>query len=495
MAFTYKPQVDNNYFGRAELIIANRDLDLSKEVVREILKTVLPTHFQNRRDITYLQNYYKGRQDILDKTKIVRSEINHKVVENNAFHLVEFKKGFVFGEPIQYVQRLDADVKELGRFNDYMLENNKHSKDKDIAEDMYVGGVGYRIVLPKANHSAPFILENLDVKNTGIVYNNNIEKERLVAFTMFELGEEMWEIMAYTKHNVFYYTYNGKPSLTTYSDNVTLEYIREEPNPLRTIPIFEYKLNKNRLGIVELVLSTLNALNFISSADLDDIDQFIQSLLVFVNQEVDVEQLTRLLELGAIQINSISKDKPADVKLLVNKMLHSETKILYDRIYYNMLTIAGVPKMADKTSGGDTGQARMLGEGWTMAEARAIQDELSFKLSEKQVIDLALEICRNKASSKIEKLHTTNIEIKFTRNRSDNLLVKTQSLMNLKQAQVAPEVAFGVTGLFSDAQEAVSLSQRFFGQEFWQIDKNEPYGKPKVDDVSNAEPSNDKLVE
>ena len=490
MDFTHNPNSVPQHFGRIELVVANRDLKLTENVVKEIISTVLPTHFTNRKAIAYLRDFYKGKQDILNKTKIVRDNINHKVVENNAFHLVEFKKGFVFGEPIQYVQRLEANIQELGKFNNYMLENNKHSKDKDIAEDMYVGGVGYRIVLPRDNKEKPFIIENLDFLNTFIVYNNSIEKERLVACTMFEVDKDKWEIMAYTKHRVYYYEYIGSPNYDSKPEKIEINYLREEANPLKTIPIFEYKLNKNRLGLVELVLSTLNALNFITSADLDDIEQFVNSLLVFVNQEIDADEFVKLLVVGAVQINSVSKDKPADVKLLVNKLSHSETKVLYDRIYYNMLTIAGVPKMADKTSGGDTGQARLLGEGWTMADARAIQDELSFKLSEKQVIDLALAICRNKASSGIAKLKTIDIDIKFTRSRSDNLLVKTQSLMNLRQSNVAPEIAFSTVGLFSDPHEAVSISQEFFGEAFW-VEKDKEQQEP----VSNVKPTNPNLVE
>jgi SPP1 family phage portal protein len=249
--------------------------------------------------------------------------------------------------------------------------------------------------------------------------------------------------------------------------DIKLEFERVEINPLGQIPLFEYKLNKSKLGLVELVKGMLDALNTITSADLDDIEQFVQSLLVFVNQEVDKETLTALLEIGALQIASKDPRNPADVKLLTNKMQHSETKVLYDRIYGNMLTIVGVPKMSDKASSGDTGQARLIGEGWTMADERAKQDELAFKQSERQVLKLALSICKAKSQSGIKNLSAKDIEIKFTRNRSDNMLVKTQALTNLKTAKVAPEVAFTVVGLFSDPTEVVNQSKLYFGEDFW----------------------------
>ena len=212
--------------------------------------------------------------------------------------------------------------------------------------------------------------------------------------------------------------------------------------------IVEYPLNTARLGLIELVMSGLNALNRIKSDDLDGIDQFIQSLLVFINQEVDLETFKTLVEAGAIQVSSDNPQKPADVKLLTSQLLHSETKIVTDDIYNNVLTICGIPRLNDKPSGGDTGQARLLGEGWTMADERAKQDELSFKKSERQFLKLILNICKHE--NQIKNLKISDIDIKFTRNKSDNLLVKTQGLMNMKQAQVTPEVAFTICGLFSD---------------------------------------------
>ena len=68
---------------------------------------------------------------------------------------------------------------------------------------------------------------------------------------------------------------------------------------------------------------------------------------------------------------------------------------------------------------------------------------------------------------KIKNLKISDIDIKFTRNKSDNLLVKTQGLMNMKQAQVTPEVAFTICGLFSDPNDVYAKSKKFFGEDFW----------------------------
>lgn len=456
------------YHGRTELTIANRDLELNKDSVKTILETVLPTHFKNQKEIKELKAYYKGVQDVLVKYKPVRADINHKVVENNAFQIIEFKKGFVFGEPIQYVQRADVTEEELELLNEFFYENGKQTKDTDLAEDLYNVGVAYRIILPSNELDAPFIVENLDPRYTFVVYSNDIRHKPVVAGFIYQIDDEKYEIITYTRNKVFYYQFDADSSMRISAQQVELTYTQEKHHAIGSIPIIEYKLNKSRMGLLELIKSQSDALNFITSSDLDDIEQFVQSLLVFLNQEVNRETLLELLDLGALQIRSSDPKLPADVKLLTNKMSHSETKVLYDRIYNSMLTIAGIPKTSDsKGAGGDTGQARALGDGWTMAEQRAKQDELAFKDSEMKMLKIALDICLRKPSVEINELKARDIEIKFTRNRSDNMLVKTQSLMNLKQAEVHPDVAYSVVGLFSDPHEAVAMSKQFFGEDFW----------------------------
>ena len=132
--------------------------------------------------------------------------------------------------------------------------------------------------------------------------------------------------------------------------------------------------------------------------------------------------------------------------------------------------------------GGDTGQARLLGEGWTMADERAKQDELSFKKPERQFLKLILNICNEKLKGKSENLKglkLSDIDIKFTRNKSDNILVKTQALMNLMNAQCPPDIAFTVIGLFNDPNEVFEKAKEYYGNDLWKKAVSEVAGDTK----------------
>ena len=189
----------------------------------------------------------------------------------------------------------------------------------------------------------------------------------------------------------------------------------------------------------------------------------MQSLLVFINQDIDKEELENMLYLGAIKLWSPEQGKNADLKLISNEINHANTKIIHDRLFNTALNIVGIPKNSDKASGGDTGQARYLGEGWTMADARADGDEMEFKRCSKPELKMILRICRLAPNSEIKTLTLKDIDQKFTRNKSDNFLVKSQGMMNQIQSGVSPDVAMTTSGLYSDPNETFNKSMEFYG--------------------------------
>ena len=138
------------YFGRRKIYSSYKKDEINEEVLLKILPQVLREHEINAGEIDYLYNYYKGKQPIWDKSKIVRPEINNKVLENHAYEIVEFKKSYVFGEPIQYVQKGEKNGEEINPeislLNKFMESEDKSSLDKEIAEWQYICGTAYRWV-------------------------------------------------------------------------------------------------------------------------------------------------------------------------------------------------------------------------------------------------------------------------------------------------------------------------------------------------------------
>ena len=161
-----------NYFDGAEVLVQrpsyrthphyyiNVDEQLDLDTIQKILRKAFTIHNKNAEDINYLYQFYKGNQPILYRgDKIVRPEIDNRVVENWAKFVADFKIGFIWGEPIQFIKNSNNSTslvanttepneqlldKQVLLINEYFQENDKHNKDKEVGFWAVVGGQGYR---------------------------------------------------------------------------------------------------------------------------------------------------------------------------------------------------------------------------------------------------------------------------------------------------------------------------------------------------------------
>lgn len=432
-------------FGRKKIVVSYTSVDRSN--LLKILEKAFTVHKENKEQIEYLWNYYRGEQPILKREKKVRPEICNKIVENRANEIVSFKVGYLCGEPIQYVSRSSNEIitNAVKKLNDMMYADSKAAKDRNVVEWQMICGTAYKLVLPFKKHGRIFKTYSLDPRWNFVVYSNDIEEEPIMAvkYREDENGDLLYSV--YTENR--YFLTDGKAILT------------EEPHTLGSIPIIEYPANTARLGAFELVISLLDALNTVESNRIDGVEQFIQSFLKFVNCEVDKEKLESLRELGAILIKSVD-GLNGDVDSVTTELNQTQTQTLKDDLYQAVLTICGMPNRNGGSSTSDTGQAVVLRDGWTLAESRAKDSETMFKESEQKLLEIILDICRT--SSDIE-LDVTDIEMKFTRRNYENIQSKSQVLCSmLQQEKIHPQLAFTHCGMFSDPESAYAMSKQYY---------------------------------
>jgi len=445
------------FFGRK--VIYSSESEITSENVIDVLKKAMNVHLVNSSEIDYLYRYYRGNQPILKRVKRVRPEINNKIVENHALEIVDFKKSYVFGEPIQYVRRGESEEisEKITQLNEYMFAEDKAAKDKELAEWFYICGTSYRMVLPDElagvdPDDSPFEIDTLDPRYTFVVYNNGFGKKPLMGVKYIETEENQRIFSVYTRD--------------MYYEIIDDEIVDSEPHVLGDIPIIEYPANSARLGAFEVVLPLLDALNNIASNRMDGIEQFVQAFMKFVNCDIDEKQFTALKEMGALKIKSDSSN-PADVDIVSKELNQSQVQVAKDDIYQMVLIICGMPdRKGGIRSTGDTGQAVLLRDGWSAAEARAKDTELMFKSSEKRFLRLVLRILRDTANL---NLRLSEIDIKFTRNKTDSLLVKSQGLQNQLEAGIHPQIAIAHCGLYSDPEQVYLDSREYL--EKWKTAK------------------------
>lgn len=450
---------ENNNYGRRCIYTSERNF--TAENVKQIVDRAMFVHYANICDIQHLYNYYRGRMDILYRVKEVRPEICNKVVVNHAAEIANFKIGFTFGEPVQYVYRgkdtknsemNKADDDNIAALNKLMYKMGKSSKDRELAQWLYICGVAQRITLYEGTELHTYVC---DPRCTFTIRANDFTK-RVLLSVVYSTDDMLDDINSVPKKKY-----------TIYSDNHCWKFedsVLVSESVIAFNPITEYWANPTRQGCFETVLGIIDELNNIASNRADGIEQQIQSLTWFNNIEIDEEQFAALSAKGGICTKS-APNMPANIQMLQNTLDQSQSQTYADDLYQKMLQIAAVPDRK-ASAGGNTGQALIIGEGWTQAEAAAKSFEQSFDESEKIFVENVLKVIKTVKTTSTSPEDFTNltaddIDIKFTRNKTDNLLTKTQGLQNQLEAGIHPRIAIEACGLYSDPQQVYIESTEY----------------------------------
>lgn len=421
---------------------------VTSDNVLDVLHKALSVHATNQSCIEFLYDYNNGNQPILTREKEIRPEINNKIVVNRANEITSFKVGYLLGEPLQYVSRNSEDgiTDKITQLNEYMYVEDKAAKDKELADWFTICGTAYRMVLPNENDLAdsPFNIYTLDPRQCFVVYHNGLGNKPVMGVKFVERSDTIKVYSVYTE-DCYYEIENDI-------------IIKTEPHILGMIPIIEYPANSARLGAFEIVVPLLDAYNLTVSDRLNGLEQFVQSLIKFVNVDISEEEFERLKELGGIKFKSTSEN-PADVDYLTPELNQNNTQIILDDMYQTILTICGMPNRNGGSSTSDTGSAVIMRDGWETAEAKAKDTELMFKRSEKAFLRLALVIA--KTISKLD-LKVSQVDVRFTRRNYENIQEKSNVLLAmLGSNKVHPKLAFEHSGMFADAELAYKLSEKY----------------------------------
>ena len=444
-------------YGRRKIYTNEEAITLDN--IRDVLKKAYNEHQMNRNAITKLWDYYRGKTAILTKTKEVRESINHKVCENRAYEIVNFHKGYTFGEPIQYIRRENTQHTEtaddelasaINTLNGYMADADKAACDNELAEWLYVAGTSYRLTLPNKKWSQdsdepPFNVYSLDPRNTFVVYHAGVGKKPVMAVSYVTKDDRTIVYSIYTESEYFEFT-----------DQDTL--LKHEAHALGAIPIIEYPADNARLGVFEPVITLLDALDELQSNRLDDIEQIVNSFLAIFGAELDEETYKKLNDW-----KTLCMPAGTDAKYLTASLNQAEVQTLKTDILQAIVEICSMPNRNGGSSTSDTGTAVHLRDGWAAAETKAKATELTFKKSEKVFLKLVLRILRDTVGT---KLKLTDIETHFTRRNYENIAAKSQVLIAmLNNPKIHPELAFAHCGMFADSESAYLQSKAWWEEQ------------------------------
>lgn len=471
------------YVKYTENDILASDLNKQKEIVADIIQSSKSIHEQNKTETKYLKDYVSGLQDIyFEKQKLTRPEIDNKTVENWAYAMIDFKKCYLLGKPIQYVQLNDSGEKEIATLNRFVRYENKKAKDLLIYDDVLTCGRGFRFknyTKVTEDDEAPFELLNCEPENTEVIYSNQLGNKQIGSYIQTSMEYIDTHVDPITKQEIsepkLYneYTFYLKNHMFVLNDKGgDLKVIKDEPILLNEHVVTEYYTNKYRLSLIEIGKSLFNDINYLESLDKDDMEQFVNAIMVFTNAEVTESDIEAIKELGAVCISS-TENRKASIDLLQQRLNASDTQVYYTRLLTSLHQILGIPMASDNgtVTSGDTGKAKLTGQGYTTAGIRAEGEETMFGMCDMEALKGVLKACKLSPTNDIKDLKISDIEPKFFRDMSDNILTKTQALLNLYSCDIPRKFANSIIGLFGDSNAITTEQERLFGEQVSQQNK------------------------
>lgn len=426
--------------GRSAIYTDAEQVDASN--VSEVMDDARGKHDQNRRDIAYLYDYYRGVQPILERSKTYNSEINNRVVENRAKEISDFKTGYLLSAPIQYIDATADDGSEtvessdLGTLTRWMRSEDKDAKDMEVAFWQSVCGTAYRMLSPKDETpqdetEAPFEVIVLDPRYTYVVYSSAPSHRPLLGVTYVTDDDGNETSYAYTDIATFVVDKDGNVTSGTHQ--------------MGRMPIIEYPMGPARMGDFEPVVPLLDAINVAESSRIDGIEMFVQAIMVVRGVDPgDLQQfLSDIKEMGGARL-----PQDGDLSYLKLDMDQTQNQALVDGMYEAVLKICGMPDPHTGYNTSDTGSAVILRDGWSATEAVASRTETWFRRSERRFLDMAIDFCD--VAGGLNLLHQ-DVDIRFPRRNYTNDSANVDNLVKLLSTDwVTPEQAFEHSNMFPD---------------------------------------------
>ena len=403
----------------------------------DLIKDAIDFNEKRRKRYNLLDDYYIGRQCILERKK-PETYKNNRVMVNHAKYITDLYTGYLLGNPVDY-QSNDVNLEPV-------LENYKRQTianlDAEIAKECSIFGVKYEYVYSD-EQSRPNSV-GLDVRNTIIVYDNTMLHRKLYGINYRPIYKDPealipdhFDVLAVTPTEIVECTLTGG----------SLKEIRRSQHAFGDVPIIEYKNNGECLGDFEPVISLIDAYNLLQSDRVNDREQLVDAILCFIGMDFDKEQMAMLREQRAL--SHIPTD--GDVKYLTKNVSESDADVLRQTLEKDIHKISMVPNMSDENFVGNASGVALRYKLLTFEQSTKTKERF-FEKGLLERFKLYSDFLHMKSA--MPEIEISDVDAVFTRNLPSNDL-ETAQMINYLLDVVDKETLVSRLSFVKDASEVV----------------------------------------
>lgn len=412
-----------------------------------------------------IKKYYIGKNDEISKKKYnIKNLLNNKAPLPYGRLLATTTIGYMLKRDPEILIK-DNEVLQKLMEKDLMLAGGYNALKKALANTI-IYGVGYTLVFQsEENGKVTAKMQSLHPTECIAVYDYGIITKLLAVVRQYTIQNTLNTIT-----EIYY-----QDAIIIYQNNKLIKTINHSAG---VVPVSVCIANDESIGVIEPVMSLIDALDEVTNSDLDEIQKFSLAILVAYGISIDKETLDKAKEGAALEMSTIDPNSRLEyLTREVNDTYRGDIKaFLVDKIH----KLSQVPDFADPNFSGISGIAleyKLMG-----FENLCGDIEINIIESIKQILYLINKI-NNIGTSNIDK---NNLWITMSRNlpRDDEYKLNNANIM--KNMGLSKETYIGyISDYVDDVNKEIQREEK--EMESMSLFSNGNYDMNNNDDTDEEE--------
>lgn len=414
--------------------------DISAGVSMEVINKYIRKHSEMFRRYEYLENLYKGFHDIYRQPEKEEWKPDNRLAVNFPRYLTDTFTGYGYGISIKVShpeENIDEALQEFGRNN----EITDH--DAEMIKRCCIYGHAWEYIYQDEYTKTK--VSELTPKDLFVVYDDTMQQRALFA-------------VRYGHHS----TEDDHPG-AVYGELLTREKIRTfdngkftdtRVNPYGYIPVIEWRLNDERMGLYESVSGLVEAYNHALSEKSNDIDAFAEAYLAILGAEADEDNIRRIRDDRVINLYGTDNAKDVLVQFLTKPTADATQENLLTRLENQIYQTSMVANISDETFGNATSGTALAYKLQAMSNlAKTFDRKIEKSLRKRYKIFCSL------STNVPDPEAYVDVDIQFSRNLPKNILEEAQTAQAL-EGVVSHETQLSVLSIVNSPKEELEKIEK-----------------------------------
>lgn len=311
------------------------------EITPDLINKFIAKHQALITRYNYLMDMYKNVTEIFDLPEKAAHKPDNRLSVNYAKYIVDTFVGYFNGIPIKKAHKDNVVNDTLKIFDD---NNDIEDEENELARLTCIYGHSFEILYQNITAQTKAIY--VDPTECFMVYDTTKEMNPL--FAVYYVADEEGEVTGTL------YTKTEEIELKGTIGSVV--FAEKEINVFRQVPVVEFTLNDDRLGLFEGVVSLINAMNKAISEKANDSDYFADAYLAVLGMELDENGVHAIRDNRLINAYGLNGEK-VDVRFLDKPDSDGTQEHLLDRLHKLIFQLSMVADISDENFGAVSGVA------------------------------------------------------------------------------------------------------------------------------------------